>query len=78
MRGYRKASAQTRGAQIVEKSEALEARVSVELPVSVAEVIDGLWPIGSNAGGPATCVCAGSLRACLRPKNASAVFADTS
>lgn len=42
MRGYRKSSAQTSGPPVVEKSLALGARVSVELPVSVAEVIEGV------------------------------------
>jgi len=42
MREYRSVSARTSGLQIVEKPSALGARVSVELPVPVAEVIDGL------------------------------------
>lgn len=42
MRGYRRAAVQASGPQVVDKSQALGARVSVELPVSVAEVIDGV------------------------------------
>jgi transposase-like protein len=41
-REYRKAGARTSGPQIVENSQVLGSRVSVELPVSVAEVIDGV------------------------------------
>ena len=39
-REYRKAGARTSVGQTVEKSPTLGARVIVELPVSVAEVID--------------------------------------
>jgi transposase-like protein len=42
MRGYRKALARASGPQVMEKSQALRAGVSVELPVSVAEVIEGV------------------------------------
>jgi len=42
MRGYRRAAARTSGPQVVNKSQALGCRVSVELPVSVAEVIEGV------------------------------------
>jgi len=42
MRAYRRAAARTSGPQVVDKSQALGCRVSVELPVSVAEVIDGV------------------------------------
>jgi len=41
-RRYRKAAKQTSGPESVDKSQALGGRVSVELPVSVAEVIDGV------------------------------------
>ena len=41
-REYRKASARASSPQIVEKSRTLGARVHVELPVSVAEVIGGV------------------------------------
>jgi len=41
-RGYRKERARARGPQVVDKSQVLGGRVSVELPVSLAEVIDGV------------------------------------
>ena len=41
-RRYRKGRTRARGPQVVDKSEALRGRVSVELPVSLAEVIDGV------------------------------------
>ena len=41
-RGYRKSSTRARGPQVVGKSEALGGRVSVELPVTLAEVIGGV------------------------------------
>lgn len=41
-REYRKGTRRTRGPQGVDKSQVLGGRVSVELPVSLAEVIDGV------------------------------------
>ncbi|MBI1826661.1 MAG: hypothetical protein HYR83_09790, partial [Planctomycetes bacterium] len=41
-RRYRRRANQTRVPQVVDKSQARSGRVHVELPVSMAEVIDGL------------------------------------
>jgi len=53
-RGYRLNGARARGPQVVDKSQVLEGRLSIELPLSVAETIEGVRgeaePLAGEAG----------------------------
>ncbi len=52
-RGYRKRGRQTSLSQVVDKSQALDGRVSIELPVSVAEIIEGVSQEAEQLAGEA-------------------------
>lgn len=52
-RGYRKRAKRTRGPQVVDKSQVLNGRVSIELPVSVAEIIEGVSQEAEQLAGQA-------------------------
>lgn len=52
-RGYRKRGRQASLPQVVDKSQALDGRVSIELPVSVAQIIEGVSQEAEQLAGEA-------------------------
>ena len=52
-RRYRKGRARARGPRVVDKSQVLDGRVSIELPVSVAEIIEGVGQEAEQLAGEA-------------------------
>ena len=52
-REYRQEGARARGPQVVDKSQVLSGRVSIELPLSVAQIIEGVSHEAEQLAGEA-------------------------
>src|SRR5215510_11823644 len=52
-RGYRRKGVRASGPQVVDKSQVLDGRVSIELPLSVAEIIEGVRGEAEQLAGEA-------------------------
>jgi hypothetical protein len=57
-RAYRKASVRARDPQVVDKAQVLGGHVSIEVPVSVAEIIEGASYEAERLAGAAGLVAA--------------------